>query len=75
MAALQTKLPRLQLLSAIREPSAMASWGVLMPGAEHPSPATFVVDRAGFVRWRYSLQSTGDWPQLTALTHALGSTP
>ena len=71
MAALQTKFPRVRLLSAVRALPAMTAWGVLMPGAEHPSPATFVVDRAGFVRWRYGLQSTGDWPAVTGIIQAL----
>ena len=71
MAALQTKLPQIRLLSAVQALPAMTAWGVLMPGAEHPSPATFVVDRAGLVRWRYGLQSTGDWPPVTRILQAL----
>jgi hypothetical protein len=71
MAALQTRMPKLQLLSAVRDLATVAAWGVLLPGAEHPSPATFVVDRTGAVRWRYLLHASGDWPTVAQLVKAL----
>lgn len=49
----------------------ISAWGVLMPGAEHPSPAMFVVDRDGTVRWRYTLQASGDWPKYAQLASVL----
>jgi hypothetical protein len=72
MAALQTKLPRLTLLS---DPglAGLAAWGVLFPGDEHPIPATFIVDAGGTVRWRYFYNASGDWPPYADLAAALGS--
>jgi hypothetical protein len=69
MAALQTKLPRVRLLSA--KLPAVAAWGALLPGAEQPSPMTFIVGRDGVIRWRHLLQPAGDWPTLAQLTAAL----
>jgi hypothetical protein len=71
MAALQTRLPQVQLLSAVGNLGAVSAWGVLLQGAEHPSPATFVVDREGVVRWRYALNAAGDWPTIAQLSGAL----
>jgi peroxiredoxin len=70
MAALQTKLPQITLLSDPKL-GGLTAWGVLAPGEEHPIPATFVVDKSGVVRWRYIYQPRGDWPTLAEVTAAL----
>jgi hypothetical protein len=71
MAALQTKLPRVRLLSA--KLPAVAAWGALLPGAEQPTPMTFIVGHDGVIRWRYLLQPAGDWPGFAQLAAALDS--
>jgi hypothetical protein len=70
MAALQPKLPRLTLLT---DPGVAAStaWGVHIPGAENPSPGTFVVGRDGVVQWRRLEDKRGDWPTYAELAGAL----
>lgn len=69
MAALQTKVPAITLVS---DPSldGLRAWGTLIPGAEHPSPATFVVTD-GKVTWRRLLEATGDWPSYPELARTL----
>ena len=69
MAALQTKLPAIQLVS---DPAlvGLRAWGMLVPGAEHPSPGTFVVE-GGKVTWRRLLEASGDWPGYPELARAL----
>ncbi len=69
MAALQTRLPAIQLVS---DPTldGLRAWGTLIRGAEHPSPATFVVTD-GKVTWRRLLEAGGDWPTYADLTRAL----
>jgi hypothetical protein len=74
MAALQTRLPRLTLLSDAKL-AGLTAWGVLYPGDEHPIPATFVVAADGprrewIVRWRYLYQPAGDWPTYADLDAA-----
>jgi peroxiredoxin len=69
MAALQTRLPRLTLLSDAKL-AGLTAWGVLYPGDEHPIPATFVVTADGTVRWRYLYQPAGDWPKFGDLDAA-----
>jgi peroxiredoxin len=70
MAALQPKLPRITLLT---DPGAGAAtaWGVHAPGADHPSPGTFVVGRDGVVQWRRLEDRRGDWPTYPELAAAL----
>jgi hypothetical protein len=70
MAALQTKVPRLALLTDPKL-TALTAWGVLFPGDEHPLPATFVVGKDGIVQWRYFVQRAGDWPPYAELLQAL----
>ncbi len=69
MAALQTKFPALKLVS---DPGldGLRAWGTLIKGAEHPSPATFVVSD-GKVIWRRLLEATGDWPTYAELSRVL----
>jgi len=69
MAALQTTLPALRLVSDLRL-DGLRAWGTLIPGAEHPSPATFVVVD-GKVTYRRLLEATGDWPAYAELARAL----
>lgn len=70
MAALQAKLPRITLLT---DPgvAAATAWGVHVPGAEIPSPGTFVVGRDGRVQWRRLGDERGDWPTYPELAAAL----
>ena len=69
MAALQTTLPAIRLVS---DPGldGVRAWGTLIPGAEHPSPATFVVTD-GKVTYRRLLEVNGDWPTYAELARAL----
>jgi peroxiredoxin len=70
MAALQRKAPGVTLLT---DPGVAAStaWGVHVPGAESPSPGTFVVGRDGVVQWRRLEDKSGDWPTYAELSAAL----
>ena len=70
MAALQPKVPGVTLLT---DPGVAAStaWGVHVPGAESPSPGTFVVGRDGVVQWRHLEDKRGDWPTYAELAAAL----
>lgn len=69
MASLQTRLPAIALVS---DPAlaGLRAWGVLVKGAEHPSPATFVVE-GGKVTYRRLLEANGDWPTYAELSRAL----
>jgi hypothetical protein len=69
MAALQTRLPRIALLT---DPGLVtsAAWGVRVPGAESPSPMTFIV-RDGRIRWRRLATAQRDWPTYPELLVAL----
>jgi len=69
MAALQTTLPAITLVS---DPTlaGLRAWGVLLRGAEHPSPATFVVTD-GKITFRRLLEAGGDWPTYAELAPAL----
>ena len=69
MAALQTKLPAITLVS---DPvlDGVRAWGTLIPDAEHPSPATFIVSD-GKVTWRRLLEASRDWPTYAELARAL----
>lgn len=69
MAALQTTLPAITLVS---DPAlaGLHAWGVLLRGAEHPSPATFVVTD-GKITYRRLLEAGGDWPSYAELAPAL----
>jgi len=69
-AALQTELAGVTLLT---DPDVRAStaWGVHEPGAENPTPSTFVVGGDGVVRWRKLPDDTGDWPSYADVAAAL----
>ncbi len=69
---LQQTLPGVILLTDLKLESA-AAWGLREPGAEQPSPATFVVDSTGAIRWRKLGDSRGDWPTYAELAAKLGS--
>jgi hypothetical protein len=51
---------------------AAAAWGVHEPGAENPTPSTFVVGSDGVVRWRKLPDDKGDWPSYADVASALG---
>jgi len=70
MAALQTKLPGLMLLTDPKLAS-LNAWGVLQREAEHPTPVTYVVGRDGIVKWRHLLDARGDWPTYAELEGAI----
>jgi peroxiredoxin len=69
-AVLQAKLPGITLLTDPDLAGATA-WGVRVPGAEHPSPGTFVIGRDGVVTWRRLEDQRGDWPTYPELAEAL----
>lgn len=70
MAPLQAKLAKITLLADL-DLSATTAWGLREPGAEHPSPGTFVVGRDGLVQWRRLAEKSGDWPTYAELAGAL----
>ena len=70
MAALQSKLPGITLLTDPQLTAATA-WGAHTPGAEIPSPATFVVGRDGVVQWRHLGDERSDWPAYAEVAAAL----
>lgn len=70
MAELQATLAKLTLLSD-RDLSVTTAWGLHVPGAEAPSPGTFVVSRDGLVRWRRLGDQRVDWPTYPELAAAL----
>jgi hypothetical protein len=72
MAALQTKLPGVLLLT---DPKFQAgdAWGVHLTGADGPSPATYIVGGDGVIRWRKLPDSHGDWPTYDELAKATAS--
>jgi len=70
MAALQTKLPGVTLVSDAKF-LASDAWGRHIQGADSPSPATYVVDGNGVIEWRHLPDQNGDWPTYAELTAAL----
>jgi hypothetical protein len=69
MAALQTKLPHITLVSDTTL-AASRSWGLLVAGGEHPDPGTFIV-AGGKVTYRRLEDRRGDWPTYAELRSAL----
>jgi peroxiredoxin len=69
LASLVPKLPSVTLLA---DPGlvATAAWGLRVPGAEAPSPGTFVI-AGGAIAWRHLEGPSGDWPTYAELTAAL----
>jgi alkyl hydroperoxide reductase subunit AhpC len=67
---LQAKLAKIPLFTDL-DLSATTAWGLRAPGAEHPSPGTFVVNRDGVVQWRRLEDKNGDWPTYPELAAAL----
>jgi len=51
--------------------STTTAWGLHVPGAESPSPGTFVVGRDGVIRWRRLEDKRGDWPTYPELAAEL----
>lgn len=70
MASLQAKLTQITLLTDL-DLSAAAAWGLRVPGAESPSPGTFVISRDGLVQWRRLADKGVDWPTYPELASAL----
>ncbi len=70
MAALQTRMRGIVLLT---DPglTVLRAWGALLPGAEHPSPITFVVRRDERISYRHPLDEHGDWPPYANVFDAL----
>ena len=50
---------------------ASTTWGLAVPDGEVPSPATFVIDRSGTIRWRKLGDAKGDWPTYDRLAAGL----
>ncbi len=69
-AALQTDLKRITLLTDLGL-KASAAFGLAIPGADHPSPGTFVIDRGGVVKWRKLEEGGKDWPTYDQVAAAL----
>jgi hypothetical protein len=69
MAALQTKLPHITLVSDTTL-GASKAWGLLLAGGEHPNPGTFVV-AGGTITYRRLEDRRGDWPTYAELAAAL----
>jgi peroxiredoxin len=67
---LQAQLTKIPLFTDL-DLSATTAWGLRPPGAEHPSPGTFVVSRDGNVQWRRLEDKNGDWPTYPELAAAL----
>lgn len=67
---LQAKLAKITLFTDL-DLSATTAWGLRAPGAEHPSPGTFVVSRDGVVQWRRLEDKNSDWPTYPELAAAL----
>ena len=67
---LQAQLAKIPLFTDL-DLSATTAWGLHEPGAEHPSPGTFVVSRDGNVQWRRLEDKNGDWPTYPELAAAL----
>ena len=69
---LRSLVPRLPHVTLLDDPGLVATtaWGLRVPGAEAPSPGTFVID-AGTIRWRRLEGPHGDWPTYAELTAAL----
>jgi hypothetical protein len=70
MAALQTELAGVRLLTDPKFQAADA-WGVHVPGADSPSPATYIVGGDGMILWRKLPDSHGDWPSYDELAVGL----
>ncbi|MBA2540916.1 MAG: redoxin domain-containing protein [Deltaproteobacteria bacterium] len=70
LAALQTKLPAITLLTDLGLVG-LRAWGVVIKDAEHPSPATFVVGEDGLVTYRRLLDADNDWPSYGELVRSL----
>jgi hypothetical protein len=69
LAALQTKLSQIVLLSDLTLQASQA-WGAHYPGAEEPTPTTFVV-AGNQIRWRRVERQGSDWPTYVELVAAL----
>ena len=67
---LQAQVAKIPLFTDL-DLSATTAWGLHAPGAEHPSPGTFVVNRDGLVQWRRLEDKNGDWPTYPELAAAL----
>lgn len=70
MVTLQPKLPAVTLLTDLKLAGSI-TWGLVPPGTEDPAPATFVIDRAGVVRYRKLGDAKGDWPKYADVAAAL----
>src|ERR1041384_5178618 len=72
LAELAARFPRLTMLSDL-DLSVVAAWGLRIPGADTPSPGTFVVGRDGVVGWSRLGDQRGDWPTYPEVAAALTS--
>jgi peroxiredoxin len=70
MASLAPDLPSVTLLTDLGVVASKA-WGLAVPDADVPEPATFVIDRGGAIRWRKLGDAKGDWPTYVQLTTGL----
>jgi hypothetical protein len=51
--------------------SASRTFGLTIPGADHPSPGTYVIDKAGMVTWRRLEANGKDWPSYDEVAAAI----
>lgn len=72
LADLASLVPRLPSVTLLADPGLVATtaWGLRVPGAEAPSPGTFVLAN-GAITWRHLEGPTGDWPSYAELAAAL----
>jgi len=73
VASLAPDLPGVTLLTDLGVVASTA-WGLAVPDGEVPSPATFVIDRGGTIRWRKLGDAKGDWPTYPQLAAGLDGT-
>jgi len=66
MTTLQPRLSGVTLLTDLGMVASTA-WGLAVPDADSPSPATFVIDRSGAIRWRKLGDDKGDYPTYAQL--------
>ncbi len=70
MVALQPKLPTVTLLTDLGLVAAV-TWGLVPAGSDGAPAATFVIDRAGVIRYRKIGDAKGDWPPYDDVVTAL----
>jgi hypothetical protein len=72
MEGLSKRYPALTFLADDEPLTVSQAWGAAMPEDEVPAPATFIVDKAGELRFaHFSKWGQGEWPAWEELQRAL----